>query len=250
MRLLELFEAGGDTKHATFCFGRMNPPTIGHKALINKVANAGGDYYIFPSRPTPKTKKLKLANPLDVETKIQFIKQIFSSQASHIVDDPRLNTFLTVCTYLYDKGYNHVTIVAGSDRLDELISLCKQYNGVEGTAHGYYKFETIDGESSGARDPDSEGVEGSSGTKAREAAIAGDFTKFQQVTGAGEHAEELYKAVRKGLGVKDSVEEHIVKVKGGYELKSKKTGRNLGKYPTRAGAEKRERQVQYFKHAG
>jgi hypothetical protein len=46
------------------------------------------------------------------------------------------------------------------------------------------------------------------------------------------------------------VQEHIVKVKGGYELKSKKTGRNLGKYPTKAGAEKRERQVQYFKHMG
>lgn len=46
-----------------------------------------------------------------------------------------------------------------------------------------------------------------------------------------------------------SLDEHIVKVKGGYELKSKKTGRNLGKYPTRAGAERRERQVQYFKHA-
>lgn len=47
-----------------------------------------------------------------------------------------------------------------------------------------------------------------------------------------------------------NVQEHIVKVKGGYELKSKKTGRNLGKYPTKAGAEKRERQVQYFKHMG
>ena len=42
--------------------------------------------------------------------------------------------------------------------------------------------------------------------------------------------------------------EHIVKVKGGYELKSKHGNKNLGKYPTRAGAEKRERQVQYFKH--
>lgn len=198
MKIKELFE--DKISHVTFCFGRMNPPTIGHKALINKVANSGGDYFIFPSRPTPKTKKLKLANPLDVETKIQFIKKIFSSQASHIVDDPRLNTFLSVCTYLYDKGYNHVTIVAGSDRLDELISLCKQYNGIEGAAHGYYKFETIDGESSGARDPDSEGVEGSSGTKAREAAVAGDFGKFQQVTGAGQYAEEMYHAVRKGLG--------------------------------------------------
>jgi hypothetical protein len=44
--------------------------------------------------------------------------------------------------------------------------------------------------------------------------------------------------------------EHIVKVKGGYELRSKHGNKNLGKYPTRAGAEKRERQVQYFKHAG
>jgi hypothetical protein len=44
--------------------------------------------------------------------------------------------------------------------------------------------------------------------------------------------------------------EHIVKVKGGYELKSKHGNKNLGKYPTKAGAEKRERQVQYFKHAG
>ena len=48
----------------------------------------------------------------------------------------------------------------------------------------------------------------------------------------------------------DDVNEHIVKVKGGYELKSKHGNKNLGKYPTKSGAEKRERQVQYFKHAG
>ena len=46
----------------------------------------------------------------------------------------------------------------------------------------------------------------------------------------------------------ETMDEHIVKVKGGFELKSKSTGRNLGTYPTKAGAEKREKQVQYFKH--
>ena len=40
----------------------------------------------------------------------------------------------------------------------------------------------------------------------------------------------------------------IVKIKGGYEVKSEKTGRNLGKSKTRAGALKRLRQVEYFKH--
>jgi len=45
------------------------------------------------------------------------------------------------------------------------------------------------------------------------------------------------------------INEIIRKVKGGYRLMSRK-GKNLGTYPTRAGAEKRERQVQYFKHRG
>jgi hypothetical protein len=42
--------------------------------------------------------------------------------------------------------------------------------------------------------------------------------------------------------------EHIIKTGGGYKLVSKKTGKNLGTATTKAGIEKRERQVQYFKH--
>jgi hypothetical protein len=44
--------------------------------------------------------------------------------------------------------------------------------------------------------------------------------------------------------------EHIVKVGSQYRLVSKSSGKNLGTYPSKAGAEKRERQVQYFKHQG
>jgi hypothetical protein len=47
---------------------------------------------------------------------------------------------------------------------------------------------------------------------------------------------------------KQFCKEHIVKTGSGYKLVSKKTGRNLGEYPSKDGAEKRERQVQYFKH--
>ena len=42
--------------------------------------------------------------------------------------------------------------------------------------------------------------------------------------------------------------EHIVKSGSKYKLVSKKSGKNLGTYDSKAGAEKRERQVQYFKH--
>lgn len=42
----------------------------------------------------------------------------------------------------------------------------------------------------------------------------------------------------------------IRKVKGGFRLVSKTTGRNLGTFRTRAEAERRERQVQGFKQRG
>lgn len=45
-----------------------------------------------------------------------------------------------------------------------------------------------------------------------------------------------------------SLIETIVKTKSGYKLISKKTGRNLGSYSSKAGAQQREREVQYFKH--
>jgi hypothetical protein len=43
----------------------------------------------------------------------------------------------------------------------------------------------------------------------------------------------------------------IKKVKGGYKVVSEKTGKNLGgPYKTKAEAEKRLRQVEFFKHKG
>lgn len=47
---------------------------------------------------------------------------------------------------------------------------------------------------------------------------------------------------------RSEVDEHIGRVKGGYRLYSGR-GRNLGTFPSRSGAEKHEREVQYFKHA-
>lgn len=42
--------------------------------------------------------------------------------------------------------------------------------------------------------------------------------------------------------------EHIIKHGSGYRLVSKKSGKNLGDFPTKAAAEKHEREVEYFKH--
>lgn len=40
----------------------------------------------------------------------------------------------------------------------------------------------------------------------------------------------------------------IRRANGGFRLTSKKTGRNLGTFPTKAAAQKRENQVTFFKN--
>ena len=65
-------------------------------------------------------------------------------------------------------------------------------------------------------------------------------------------AEELLTLILKDLRgdlSDEEIAEHIGKVKGGFRLYSHK-GKNLGTFPSKAGAEKHEREVQYFKHAG
>ena len=195
MFIYELFEAP-EVKHASFCFGRLNPPTVGHKQLIDTVAKSaqGGKYFIFVSHSQDAKK-----NPLDPQTKISFIKRMFPEHAGHVVDRSGVTTALHAATMLYDAGINSVTFVAGSDRMGQFQKLLTDYNGVEGKAHGYYKFENIEFVSSGDRDPDADGLAGVSASRAREAAAAGDIKAFAQATGAGKLTQELYDAVRSGM---------------------------------------------------
>ena len=200
MLLNELFEDG--TKHVTFCFGRMNPPTIGHKQVLDTMKSQGGEMRIFVSQSQDKKK-----NPLDYATKINFIKEMFPQYAKDVVENAALNTIGKVASYLHEQGYNAATFVAGSDRLEDMKNLLTQYNGVEGKAHGFYKFDVIDFVSSGDREDGAEGVAGVSASGARAAAANNDFKGFQEATGAGELAKPLFAAVRKGMGINEDIEE-------------------------------------------
>jgi hypothetical protein len=200
MRLNELFETG--EKHLAFCFGRMNPPTIGHEQVFKALAKVGGDYKIFLTMTQDKKE-----NPLSWDEKIKFVKAIHSAYADQVSTESGLNTIGKVCSYIYDLGYRNITFIAGDDRLPQFKNIIDPYNGVEGKAHGYYKFDTIDYQSSGARDPDSAGVEGVSASKAREKAANNDLKGFAEATGAGQYAKEMFDAVRKGMGISEGVVE-------------------------------------------
>jgi hypothetical protein len=198
MFLIEVFKEK-PRKPVAFCFGRMNPPTIGHARLLNTTAraSAGGDYYIFLSH-TQDSKK----NPLDYNTKVDFVKAIYPQHADH-VSHGSLRTIMEIMEFLYHNNYTDVTYICGNDRLPAFKELLNKYNGVEG-GKTYYKFNSIDIVSSGPRDPDDDGVAGVSASAARAAAEAGDKEEFKKITGAGRFAPQLYKAVRKGMLKEDA----------------------------------------------
>ena len=82
-----------DQGSISITFGRFNPPTIGHKKLLDRVAReaktSGGEYRIYPSRSEDPKK-----NPLDAGTKIKFMRQAYPDHANSIVDSSDMRTIL------------------------------------------------------------------------------------------------------------------------------------------------------------
>ena len=188
MKLRELFEA---SKTAVFAFGRMNPPTIGHKKLVDVVAAQAGDPYIFLSQSQkPKT------DPLDFPTKLKLAQAFFPNVT---VGDNNVRTIIQALQKVESMGYDSITYVAGSDRVASFEKLLNDYNGKE------YNFNSIKVVSAGERDPDADGAEGMSASKMRAAAAEGDLESFKQGVPQQEVADEMYAAVRQGMGIKDAV---------------------------------------------
>jgi hypothetical protein len=189
MKLRQIFEA--PQKVAVTAFGRMNPPTIGHDKLVNKITAIEGDHYLFLSQ-TQKPKD----NPLPFDVKLEFAKKFFPSVN---VGHPTVRTPIQMLQMLEKLGYTDIVYVAGSDRVEQFEKLFNDYNGKE------YNFNSIQVVSAGERDPDADGAEGMSASKMRAAAAAGDFDSFAQGVPSPALAQKLYDAVRTGMGVKDAV---------------------------------------------
>lgn len=188
-------------------FGRMNPITVGHEKLVNKVQEiakkVGGSAHIVVSHSQDPKK-----NPLTSAQKMKHAKRAFPGVNVSASDKDAPN-FLAQASKLHKQGVTHFHMVGGSDRADEYKTLLNKYNNVKGP-HGHFNFKKIEVHSAGDRDPDAEGVEGMSASKMREHASKGKFKEFRKgvpskMTDA--HAKEMYNHVRQGMGVNESVDE-------------------------------------------
>ena len=192
MRVQDLTEA--TSTHIAFTFGRFNPPTIGHEKLINAVKAAAGKYRIYISKSHDIKK-----NPLDYNTKMQYLNAMFPT--ANISND-KMRTILEIVVSLYNEGWENITLVVGDDRIADFDRMLNTYNGVEGKAHGYYNFDSINVVSAGQRDPDADGAEGMSASKMRAAAIANNYDNFKQgLPDTFEHGEQLFKDVQQGMNI-------------------------------------------------
>lgn len=194
-----------EEKTLYFVWGRMNPPTAGHEKLLDFLkAKAGNNPFRIYLTQTVDGEK----NPIPFVDKIKFARKGFPQYARQIMMDKKLKTLLDALSLFYTEGFKRVVIVAGSDRVREYDVLLNKYNGKKGR-HGFYNFSKISVESAGERDPDSQGVDGVSGTKLRGFASDGDFTQFAQYMPkklSNADAKAVYNAVRKGLGLKEQKE--------------------------------------------
>jgi hypothetical protein len=190
-----------------FSFGRMNPPTIGHEKLLDKLAASAGKnpYRLYLSQSQDAKK-----NPLDYKTKVKFARKMFPKHARNILLTPNVKTVMDIANQMYNEGYRKIVMVVGSDRIPEFKKLLNDYNGKK-ARHGFYNFQDIKIVSAGDRDPDSEGVEGMSASKMREAASGNDFVKFSQglpKSMSNKDSRDLFNSVRKGMGLEEVKEFH------------------------------------------
>ena len=191
-----------DKGPVTVAFGRFNPPTIGHQKLFDaaKKAAGKGSLRIYPSRSQDAKK-----NPLDSDTKHDYLQKMFPDHSENIINDPNSRTIFDVLKQAYEDGHSSVQIVVGGDRQAEFEKLSQDYNGK------LYDFSAIKTVSAGDRDSKKEGAEGMSASKMRKAATSKDekegFEEFKKGLPKSfledeKVAKQLFNTVRKQMMVK------------------------------------------------
>ena len=190
-------EALDNSKKLIFAFGRFNPPTTGHDKLMREVISQArknnANHVVYASASQDKRK-----NPLDVNTKVKFMKKMFPRNKIMAAGGTQ-RTFMEILKF-YDKMYGEIIMVAGSDRISEFQKLADKYNGKE------YNYKSIKVASSGERDPDAEGVTGMSASKMREMAKNDDYRNFKRgvVNLSDSDTKALFAAVKKGMDIRES----------------------------------------------
>jgi len=203
----DIFEAK-DRGTAVMSYGRINPPTIGHAALYQKMQDIANQHNTKPLLFLSNTQDAK-KNPLQFGSKVYYVKHLLGANVGN-ENKPKIRTVVDALNWLSSLNFNKVILVVGQDRIDGFKQITA-YNGKktkEGIVPFYFR-NGIDIVSSGDRDPDGDGVQGASASKARELARAGFFDAFIDVLPGRNTTlkKKLFNELRKEMKVTEMMED-------------------------------------------
>lgn len=169
-----------DKKPCVIAPGRFNPPTKGHRRVVEKLIKLAEELDAEPVIVIIDSGKRNADNPLAADVRQQFLKKIVGKLPKVIVDK---NAFAAV-EQLGQQGLLPVGGVAGADRADSYKKMMGRV--YDQSVADNYKSVVLN------RDPDSDDDSGVSATKVREAARNNDVVKVRTMTGlTGEDADKL-----------------------------------------------------------
>lgn len=197
-------------KTAVVSSGRFQGIHYGHALLVNKTVShaksIGADHYIYPTRTQDNDK-----NPIEHNEKVSIMRGLFPH--ANIASDPDVRNPIEAVKKMSQKGYRHVKLIAGQDRIPQfqasIGAYVKKKTDKDFDPKKHIDLDSFEVVSAGDRDPDAEGVQGASGTKMREFVRKGDFGSFAKSvpTNNAKLARRMFNAMRKGMAVKQLKEE-------------------------------------------
>lgn len=213
-------------------WGRMNPITVGHEKLVDKIQSVAKQNGATPAVYLTHSQDKK-KNPLMYNDKIALAKRAFG----RVVQKTKAKTIMEVLAELQSK-YKNVILVVGSDRVKQFDDLLKRYNGKD------YTFDSIKVVSAGDRDPDADDVSGMSASKMRTMASQGKPEEFKKglPRKLQSSAQKIYDMVRAGMQLSEELEEEGLLTEAPLTVAQRmKRGRIMKKYASRiAMARKRK----------
>ncbi len=179
-------------KTAIFTVGRMNPPTRGHKKVIDTIIDLcrmnKGNGFVFLTKSFDKKR-----NPLSIDQKLKYAKSLFP-----MVEILPCTTVFDACKMLSGFGYSSGVIVLGEDRGNSIFNNLIQYidhpdldKNIGLKKLDLYQLPRTD--------------EDYSATRSREYAMDGNFEQFKNNSPIGPDRiiKELFFDVRNGMGIKN-----------------------------------------------
>jgi len=221
-------EAAPKSKTVVFSFGRMNPPTIGHGVLFDKVLSEasanGADHIVFASQSQDSK-----TNPLPFSKKISYLKKLFPN-VNFSTDTTIVNAF-SATLKLCEMGYKNIIMVTGSDQMKNYTPIGSYKGKKNKQGNMEYSFDTFKVVQAGAnrvkitleqaeamvKEKTQIDPKVISSSLLREAAFEGKFKVFSACLPVHfkSQAKIMYSDIRKGLGLS---EQYITEAKNDSDI--------------------------------